>query len=295
MVASLTPLDKEGRLDSAGLETLLNWQVSQGVDSVFVLGIAGECHYMDLDTRTEVVKQAAAVLARRKPLLAGVFGDSARMVLRNIESYAAGHADYVITSPPGLLPLSQPECERFYLEVADHSPLPLLPYNCLVNRNQLEPDTVVRLAGHPNVAGLKDTSNEINLARLQLRLSQRNDFALLSGHEYLFLGALALGIHGFVMGGPANMFPGLCRRIRDDYQRGDHESARAKFLEMVEFMDAIYTLPCGALPAVKAVMELMGVMKRHMAAPLRSANDGEVARVREAMQRSGLFPEYSFA
>ena len=295
IAAVMTPLTPERRLDSAAFERIIDFQLRQETDAIFVLGGCGEFGTLTLDIKKQLVDIAFQKIQQRVPLVVGIAAHSTSLVLENMETYAIGKADYVLTLPPGYLPIPQNTCEEFYLEVADKSPVPVVVYNCPeeLTMNSVEPETIARLADHPNIAAMKDSSTMIGLVKMFLAVGRRDDFVLMSGWEDLFIPALSLGIDTFTMGGPGNMYPGLCRDILRKYQAGQQAEALELFLRMTKFQYEIYGLPCGALSAIKAVMNILNLCDELMAAPTPTADEKQCQFIRQAMLRSGLFEAVS--
>lgn len=288
--AIVTPLDAAGRFDGDAFDRHLEYVEAGGIDSLLVLGVAGECPALGLETRKQVAEHAKRRLRSRVPLIVGVLGASTDLVLDNITSYAAESADFVLATPPDFLPLSQDGCIDFFHAIADRSPVPVIMYNCPLNRNQVTPETARQLADHPKIAGLKDTTTMIDLLRMHVAVGSRDDFTLLSGHEFLFAGALSLGIDAFVMGGPGNLFPHRIRDVFDRFRDGRTGEAVETFVRLFRFMDELYAFPCGALPAIKGVLSILKLTSPHVARPTIDASDEELVRIRQLMIRSGIFP-----
>ena len=130
----------------------------------------------------------------------------------------------------------------------------------------------------------------MNFIKLFLAVGERDDFILMSGWEDLLIPSLAMGIDTFTMGGPGNMFPALAKEIISKYQAGQQGEALELFLKITRFQHEIYALPCGALPAIKAVMNILNLCSELMVAPTPSASKEEMEFIRKAMVRSKLFP-----
>ena len=128
--------------------------------------------------------------------------------------------DAVVLTAPYYYKYSQQELERFFVRAADMSPVPLLVYNQPTRLpSGLSEELVVQLADHPNIIGLKDTSNDAaRLGRLAAALAKREDFLYYAGSESLAAYAALLKVnypHG-ALRVPASL-PysfALCQRTR---------------------------------------------------------------------------------
>lgn len=282
--AVMTPYLNDGTVDVVSLKKHVRHIVNSGVKSIFVLGYAGECLSLSSVERRKVIEAAVDEVGDRAAIIAGVFGNSSALVLDAIKDAKACGADYGLCTPPNFLPLTQEETMSFFVKVAEEGGLPIVPYNCPECLNHLEPAYVCNLAKHPLIPALKETSNTEQLQRTMLALGNSNDDCqLLSGHEFVFLSALGLGIKGFIMGGPGNMFPGRCVSMVHDFQNGLQEKVRNQYLRMVDFLYKLYALGPLDIAACKAVLEIQGFGSRAAAHPLRCATDEEMERIRALM------------
>lgn len=289
VTALSTPFDSHGELDEAALEKLVNFQLDEKVDALFVVSVCGECAALDVDTRTRMVKIAKQTIGGRIPLIAGVMAESTNLAIKNIKKYASGNADCILSTPPNFLPLSQDGCKEFFLRIAEASPLPVIIYNCPLNRNYILPDTISQLADHANIIGLKETSTMNQFEQMLLKVGNRKDFTLFQGWEQLYVPSMSVGVNDFTVGGPGNMFPGFWRDIKIKYRGGRQEEAVEMFLRAMRFMEEIYALPCGALPAIKGVLKLRGLCNEYMSSPLPTASTEDLRKIQKAMETSGIF------
>ena len=101
-----------------------------------------------------------------------------------------------------------------------------------VTTHGLTPELVECLLGIPTFVGLKDSSKDLELfAVLCARFGDQ--VSVIQGVEMLHLAALALGGAG-VIGGGANVYPGLLKRLSAAFEAGDLERARKLQLAVIE-------------------------------------------------------------
>jgi len=284
--ALATPLAADGRFDEPSMRRLVRFVLDSGVNVLFALGAAGEFAALDIATRRRVVEVVKEAAPEGVPLIAGVTDNSTALVLRHIADAKDRGADFVLCTPPSFYRLSQDEVKDFYLRLAEEADAPVIAYNCPLSTNHLEPQTIAALADHPMMAGLKQTSTQIELEKIMLALGDREDFVLLSGREYLFLPALALGLRAFIMGGPGNVAPRWCKEILGHFRRGDLDQARETFVRMLALLERLYGVGTCAMAAVKTGMEVLGICERHMAHPVRATSPAQKQVI------AGLFSEF---
>ncbi|MDC0935358.1 dihydrodipicolinate synthase family protein [Pirellulales bacterium] len=291
--AIMTPLHEDGSFDEQGMEKLVEHVVAAGVSTVFTLGVAGEYAVFNTDARKRIVDTVTTTVAGRAPVIVGVTGTSTDLVLENIEAYA-GKADYVLSTPPDFLDMSQTMCREFASRVADASPVPLILYNCPLSRNYVQAETMAELADHPNIAAVKETSSMVQLNDMRAAMKGRTDFVVMSGNEYLFYPALCMGIQSFIMGGPGNILPALCVDIYRAYRQGDVEKTREQTTEFVTFLQKFYGIPGGemipgALSALKGGLSIMGLCGPSVGHPNLPVNEAQLQQIGQLMDESGLF------
>ena len=128
-------------------------------------------------------------------------------VLANAELMKKSGADVMVTTAPYYLSHTIEEAEADLEKVADRSPLPVIFYNIpeFVGYG-LRPEWLETMAGHPNLVGYKDSSNDLNHHLEVLKRTEKKDFSVLIGKELLLLEAFKAGAKGLVLSF-ANAFP----------------------------------------------------------------------------------------
>src|SRR5262245_48327492 len=179
---------------------LARWNAA-GLAGYLVLGSTGEFPMLSEVERDGVLATAREVIPRQKAFIAGTGTDSTLHTVRQTKRAAELGAEAALVVPPhyfaqGFGPAAQ---VRHFLAVAEASPIPIVVYNVPVSTSiGLEPDTVARIATHPNVCGLKDSSGDI--ARCAQVIDQTpKSFHVLVGAASALLPALAIGAAGGIL------------------------------------------------------------------------------------------------
>ena len=157
----VTPLNSDGTLNTESFSRHIEWLAPQ-VDGLFVLGSTGELAALPDELIPQVVASASTVLQREVPLYVGVSDTGTTHVLRRIESLGA-RADFLVVSGPYYFQAtSQNALVDHFVRVADRAPRPIILYNLpQIVGVAIQPSTVVELAKHPNIWGLKDSSGNM--------------------------------------------------------------------------------------------------------------------------------------
>lgn len=287
----VTPLNADGSLDVAGTGRLVEHILAGGVQGLFLLGTTGEAPDLPYEIRRELVRRVCAQVAGRVPVLVGitdtVFAESVRMAAFAQEQGASA----VVAAPPYYFAAGQPELVDYYTKLADAVPLPLYLYNMPSQvKVSIAVQTVVALAQHPNVAGLKDSSGNIgyfNACRYALR--DRADFAILMGPEEAMGEAVLMGASGGVAGG-ANLFPQTFADLYAAAVAKDVDRVRALQARVMRVSSLLYGVGhhnSSFVKGVKCALALMGICSDALAAPRAPFNAVDRALIRARLVELG--------
>jgi 4-hydroxy-tetrahydrodipicolinate synthase len=273
----LTPLASSDTLDVEGLSRLLDHVIAGGVHGVFVLGTSGEGPALSLRLQKQVIEITCARVAGRIPVLAGVTGSSFADSIDLCRHSENAGASAVVTAGPLYFPVTQDHLDVFIRRFSEASPLPVFLYNMPSHAHvRFEIPTVLRAAGLPNVAGLKDSAGDIiYLHQLRRALAAHPEFTLLVGPEEMMAECVLLGIHGGVNGG-SNLFPKLYVDLYNAASSGDLATARELQARVIDISARLYQVSYGAgyLQGAKCAANLLGLGHDAFAAPY-TPFDGE--------------------
>jgi len=288
----VTPLKDGERLDVEGLAHLVEHILAGGVHGLFLLGTTGEAPDLPYELRRELVRRVCAQVNGRVPVLVGVtdtvFVESVRFA-----SFAKDHgAAAVVAAPPYYFAAGQPELVAYYTHLADALPLPLFLYNMPSQvKVMIDVKTVVELAKHPNIVGLKDSSGNIgyfNACRYQLR--NQPDFSILMGIEEAIGEIVLLGAHGGVAGG-ANLFPRTFVDLYNAAVAHDVDRVLALHERVMHVSSLIYGVGqhnSSFVKGVKCALSLMGICSDVLAVPREPFNPANRALIRERLVELGV-------
>lgn len=281
----VTPLLQDNlSLDVKGVHNLINHIISGGVHGLFILGTTGEATSLSYKTRAQLIVESAKIVAGRVPLFVGISDTSIEesLNLANISKQAGASA--VVAAPPFYYGMGQIELYKYYWSLADQLPLPLFLYNMPSHTKiNIEIDTAVKLAEHPNIIGLKDSSANIVYFQKLCHLLKHKEFTLLVGPEEVTAQTVLMGGHGGVNGG-ANMFPKLYVELYNATIAKDFERiAKLQHLVM-EVSTKIYSLGAfgsSYLKGMKAGLSALGIIDQHIAPPFHCFDEKEFNAVKQ--------------
>lgn len=266
-------------VDTESLEEFTRHLVDAGVHGLFPGSSIGEFPSFTTEQNRQVVATVADTAGDDATVIAGCCDTSVDDVRANVAAAADAGADAAVVVSPYYLGTTQPGLERFFREVADESPLPLLLYNIPpLTGNELGVELVASLATHENVVGLKDTSGDLTY-HYRIIEETPSEFLVFQGATQLATASLDVGTDGLIAG-PANVFPGELVRLYEAYDRGDLATARRLMRTVVvPFVSATSDIPTAA-----AMKYLIGVAHHDIGGsmpPLPDLNSTERQRLSE--------------
>lgn len=269
----VSPLTARGEIDEESTARLVEYLIAGGVSSIFALGSSGECVTLAWPKQLKLLRAVVKCAHGRVPVCAGLSSNSLEETFERAREIAEAGAHFAVALTPYYFRTSQTELLRFFTAIADHSPLPVLAYNIpFRTNNNIEPSTIEKLRHHPNFIGLKDTVNDF--ARTLAILGQvRHDdsFSYLHGNELLALSAAQAGAAGCVVS-IANFAPAFMVEAWNAASSGKLH-ATEQYQPRIEALMKVFGLleakPQDStilrLMAIKAVLQVLGVMQSHMA------------------------------
>lgn len=288
-----TPITATGRIDEDGIYRIMDYLVRGGCDAAFILGSTGELASLPRRHRETVIRVSVEAAAGRIPVLVGI-GDTCREVSLSIASFASDHGcDGLVLNAPCYYDLTGEELIRYFDSILPKLERPALLYNMpWLTGHVLDMDCLRAALEHPNVIGFKDSSGDLAYLEQMIAVAAtREDVTVLVGNEYLYLDGLRLGAHG-VVGGGANIYPGLFRALQDAHDMGDRSTSDAIQSQITRLGNGIFNItgrPTSVFCAVKAGLAAMGLCEPHMHAPLTACTESQIAGIREALL--SVFPE----
>ncbi len=261
-VPLVTPFDEDGDVDETALRELVAWVETRGVDFLVPCGSNSEVELLTADERARVVELVAA--ETDLPVLAGTGSPGRRETLLATEDAADAGADAALVVTPFYYDHSQAALEEYYREVADAAPLPIYLYSVPAYTGvALEPETVGRLASHPNVAGMKDSSGDVASFIQTKRATADADFELMVGSGSVFAQALDVGAAGGVLA-LANVAPEAASDVYETHAT-DPAAARERNAGLVGLNEAV-TSEFG-IPGLKWAMRERGAPAGRVRSP----------------------------
>lgn len=266
-------------------ENIAKWEKT-GLAGLVVMGSNGEAPFLDEDEKVEMWAFTRKHLSPDKMLVAGTGQESTRATIRLTRKAAQAGAQAALVISPNYFKanMTVDALERFYTEVADESPIPVLVYNMPGNTGlNLSSSLVVRLSKHPNIAGVKDSSGNIVQISEMIR-GAPDDFSVFAGSASFLLPAVVMGAKGGTLA-TANVVPDLCVEIYELALAGKVQEAREIQLSILE-LNALVTAKYG-VAGLKAALDMAGYFGGEPRRPMLPASEDARAEIRQALERLG--------
>jgi len=253
----LTPF-RDGKVDFKKFGELTERQVREGSHGVLVCGTTGEPSSLTVDERTELLKVALDVTAKRIPVVAATGSQSLAETLELTKRAEQAGADALLVVTPYYCKPSQRGLVEYFVTVAERTALPIMIYH-IPGRTAVSvtPATVARIAERaPNLVGIKHAANDLEFVT-KLILTLGSEFRIFCGLEALSLPMLVVGAKG-LMNAVSNLAPMRVAALYNALDQGNLEIARKLHNELFELNESIF-LDTNPIP-LKYMMNRLGLL-----------------------------------
>jgi len=263
--ALVTPFDEKGGVDAEALKRLVEDQIAGGVAGLVPMGTTGESPTLSHEEHIAVVAQVVKWTAGRVPVIAGTGSNSTDEALHLSQKARDVGASATLQVVPYYNKPNQEGLYRHFMALADQVNLPLIVYNVAGRTSKnLETDTLIRLAAHPNVVGVKEASGD--LGQIMDVLARRpKGFSVLSGDDNLLFPVLALGGDG-VISVASHLVPRELADLTASALAGKWDQARELHYRLLPLFKALF-IDTNPIP-VKTALALQGRMRESFRLPL---------------------------
>jgi 4-hydroxy-tetrahydrodipicolinate synthase len=290
LVAIVTPMLEDGRLDIPRFKALIDWHIAEGTDGIVVVGTTGESPTVGFDEHKELIHVAVAHAAGRIPIVAGTGANSTAEAIELTESAKRAGAAACLSVVPYYNKPTQEGLYRHFKAIAEAVDIPNILYN-VPGRTvaDLANETTLRLAQIPNIVGVKDATANIERGT-DLAKRAPAGFAVYSGDDASGLALILMGGHG-IISVSANVSPRLMHEMCAAALAGDLARAREANYKLLGLHRHLF-VEANPIPVKWAVAQL-GLIEGGIRLPLTplSAQFQEV--VREAMREAGVLQQAS--
>lgn len=288
--ALVTPFAPDGSLDRAAFERLVRRQIEAGIDGLVPCGTTGESPTLDQAERDWIIGTTVEIASRhpsraRIRIVAGTGTNDTRATIEMTRRAAELGADAALVVAPYYNRPDQRMLEAHYRAVADDGGLPVVVYNVPSRTGvNVEAGTLLRLAEHPRIVGVKEASGGMDQIATILRDRPRG-FSVMAGDDTWTLPMLALGGDGVICT-CSNEIPGEMTALCAAAFAGDWEAARRIHERWLPLMRANFQGAPNPVP-VKAALAMMGLVSDVVRQPLLPLDEPYRGRLRLVLEATG--------
>lgn len=293
-VALITPFDRAGAVDFGAFRELLSWHERHGTAAVLIMGSTGEVSMLSAEERRQVIVETAKMKSAKMPIFYGCTGNNTDTTIDNVRFARDNGADGAILAAPAYICAPEADIERYFLEIADATDLPLGIYNNPPRvKSDLHWDQLLRLFKHPNYVIHKESTTRVG--QVAQVLAARPEVSVMccdSPNLGLVVPTMSLGGHGTAnMGG--NIAPAEVALMSKPWESyADAENFKNTYLRLLPLLHYNYSAINPV--AVKSLMKAIGLPAGELRRPLTGLEGEALAKGVRIVQELGLDKVYGF-
>ncbi len=278
----VTPF-KDGRLDEHSLARLVRHYAAEPIDGLILAATTGEGLTLDEDETERLVAITAAERGRALPIYLGVSGADTRKLRAALDRTAAWPIDgYLIPCPYYVRP-PQEGLYQHFAALAGATDRPIIVYNIPYRTGvNLANATLLRLAQLPNIVGVKDCCVD-QAQSFDLMRARPSGFAVLTGEDALFYGALAHGADGGILAA-AHVETARFAAVRNALLAGRREEALRDWRDLVDLARLLFAEP-NPTPIKHWLWRLGRIDSPEVRLPMMQVSDALATRIANEMAR----------
>ncbi len=286
IVAIVTPMFEDGRVDWKSLEKLVEWHIEQGTNSIVAVGTTGEASTLSVAEHAEVIKEIIRVANKRIPIIAGTGANSTLEAIELTKEAKQLGADAALLVTPYYNKPTQEGLYQHYKAVAEAVDLPIILYNVPGRTGvDMHNETAIRLADIPQIVGIKDATGDIPRGQELLEGLKGKDMVVYSGDDATANQLIQLGAQGNISV-TANIAPKIMSELCAAALAGEVDTAK-QLDDQVAKLNNILFCESNPIPVKWALheMELIGTGIR---LPLTPLAEQYRTPLREELKAAGI-------
>ena len=285
IVALVTPMDQQGRLDLSAVRKLVDLHLKNGTSALVVAGTTGESPCLDGPEFQALLSAVSEQVAGAVPVIAGTGSANTAKSVELTRRAAELGADAVLVVTPYYNRPTQNGLIAHFSAIADAAPVPVLMYNVPARTGvDMQAETTVALAQHPRIAGIKEALPDLDRVA-NLLGSCPEDFSILSGDDGTCAQAMLRGAAG-VVSVAANVDPARMSALCRAALAGDRQSTEWVDGELRELFRLLGIEP-NPIPVKWALQEL-GLIQGGIRLPLQVLEERHRGPVRACLKNLQL-------
>ena len=293
--ALVTPFNEAGQVNLDILKKLLDFHIEYGSNGVLLLGSTGEPILLTRDERQRIIEASVDHANGRIPIMCGVSAPSTKETIENARHAKDAGVDLALMVQPPYVKPTQAAVYKYFKDVADEVDLPFVIYNnpdrCVVN---VEPETVARLAQHPNFVAIKEAGPS-PYAEMRVIELTRGEFNVLCCDCAFYAHIPVVMASGGK--GTSNVTGSICPTEFAEMSKpwenyDDVLRTRRHLFRLLPLIRMMYS-ESNPVP-LKSALNMLGANVGKPRLPLTELAEANVATLRQTMERLGILSEDSY-
>ena len=293
-VALITPFNKDGTVDFAAFRSLLRFQEEHGTKAVLIMGSTGETSMLSPEEKKKIIVETAKMKSPNMPIFFGCTGNNTEATIANVRFAKDNGGDGAILTAPAYICAPASDIERFFLDVADATDLPLGIYNNPPRvQSDLHWDNLIRIFKHPNYIVHKESTARVG--QVAQVLAAKTDVSVMccdSPNLGLVVPTMSLGGHG-----TANMTGNVAHRelatISTPWTSySEAENFKNAYLQLLPLLHFTYSAINPV--AVKSLMKALGMPAGELRKPLSGLDAEAIGNGLRIVADLGLDKAYGY-
>jgi 4-hydroxy-tetrahydrodipicolinate synthase len=285
ITALVTPMLPDGEVDQAALEGLIDFHVESGTEALVIAGTTGESATLSTDEHIELIGLSCELAGERIPIIPGTGSNATAQTIELSKAAGSFEIAGLLVVTPNYNKPTQAGLVQHFEAIADAVVQPVLLYN-VPGRTavDMQVETVIRLAEHPNIVGIKEATGEVDRVAV-IRDGAGDDFVLLSGDDATCREFMLAGGDG-VISVTGNVVPAAMRELCDAATAGDAQIAAEIDAPLAGLHSDLF-VESNPIPVKWALAE-MGRIGSTLRLPLTPLAEHFHDRVSQAMSDAGV-------
>lgn len=285
MVAIVTPMQPNGKVDDGALSRLIEFHIDQGTQGIISVGTTGESATLSVEEHGWVIQRTINLVEGRVPVIAGTGANATAEAIVLAQKAKDAGADASLSVVPYYNKPNQAGMFAHFSAIADAVELPMFLYN-VPGRTVVDmlPETSAALSKHPNIVGIKDAAGGAERSRALLEQCEQG-FSVMSGEDATACASLIAGAHGFISV-TANVAPKLMRAMCDAARSGHSAEALSLNEKLQPLHDAMFCEPSPT--AAKWALGRMGLIEDTVRLPILPLTEPGQSQVVAAMATADI-------
>jgi 4-hydroxy-tetrahydrodipicolinate synthase len=293
-VALITPFNRDGTVDFAAFKSLLKFQEERGTSAVLIMGSTGETSLLSPDEKKRIIVETAKMKTANMPIFFGCTANNTEATIANVEFAKDNGADGAILAAPAYICAPEADIERFFLDVADATDLPLGIYNNPPRvKSDLHWENLLRIFKHPNYIVHKESTARVGqVAQVLAGKTNVSVMCCDSPNLGLVVPTMSLGGQG-TANMTGNVAPTELATISTPWTGyADAENFKNAYLALLPLLH--YTYSAINPVAVKSLMKALGMPAGDLRKPLTNLQGEALAKGVRIVQELGLDKKYGY-